>query len=233
MTVLGFFADSYYTLPVMMICDTAAVLVSYQRKSKFKELKYFHLYPIASLTQVIFSLVVVGCLDGNMESKYMYVSVEVFLFLEVLLIYNFFSNVIRLNSHKLILKVFFIAFLIYSIGVLVFTGTIFNSGKIITAETCVVILSVCLYFIELFKLPPTLHIIEQPAFWINIGILFLFSCTLPSVVLMFLVDTYILSDSYFYFINFLGYSVLFLLMIRGYLCKEKEQIPNDSTYAFY
>ncbi len=230
MTVLGFFADSYYSLPVMLVCTIAAVFVTYRRKNKFKELKYFYLYPIASLAQTIFSLVVVGCLDGKIESKCMHISVEVFLFLEVLLIYNFSSNVIKMNSHRLILKVFFIAFLFYSIGILFFTDTIFNSGKIITAETCIIILSVCFYFIELFRLPPTLNIMDEPAFWINIGVLFLFSCTLPSVVLMYLVDMYILSDSYYYFINFMGYSVLFLFIIRGYLCRKKEIFFHDPKY---
>src|ERR1700754_3750924 len=96
MTILGFFADSYYTLPVMIACGIAAAFVGYRQKNKFKELKYFHLYPIASLSQTIFSLVVVGCLEGHMENAYMHISVEVFLFLEVLLIYIFFSNVIKI-----------------------------------------------------------------------------------------------------------------------------------------
>jgi len=230
--VLDFFAESYYTIPILIVCQFCAAVVSYHHRNKFVELKYFHLYPIASLTQGIFALTCMACMGEKMNSKSSEVSVVVFVFLEVLVFYNFLSNVIIINNLKLILRALFIAFLMFSIAVFVFTDTFYNSGMIITGEACIVIPSVCLYFVQLFKLPATFNIFEQPAFWINIGILFLFSCTLPSVVLMFSVDEYILSESFYLIINFMGYSFLFLFLIRGYLCRKKNVVSARRKYAF-
>ncbi len=230
--ILDFFAESYYTIPILMVCQIIASLVGYHHKNKFVELKYFHLYPIASLTQGIFSLTTLGFMDKNLESKCSEASVVVFVFLEVLLFYSFLSNVIKIHSLKLILRALFLAFLLYSIAVFAFTDTFFNSGMIIMGEACMIIPSVCLYFVQLFRLPATFNIFEQPAFWINIGILFLFSCTLPSVVLMFSVDAHILSDSFYFFINFMGYSVLFLFVARAYLCRKENVISSERKYSF-
>jgi len=216
-----------------MICQIGAAFVSYRHRNKFVELKYFHLYPIASLSQGIFACVTVAFLDGNSAWEYSRISIIVFVFLEAMLLYNFFSNVIKVNSLKFILKVLFVGFLLYSIGVFVLTNSFLNSGMIITGETCVVILSVCLYFIQLFRIPTSHDIIEEPAFWINIGILFVFSCTLPAMTLSFFGQALILSDSYFFIINFVGYSVLFLFIIRGYLCRKEEVISVRRKFGFF
>ena len=230
--ILELFAYSYFTLPIMIVCQISAALVSYHHRKKFIELKYFHLYPIASLIQGIFCLAAVGLLDADTAWTYSRFSVVIFVFLETLLLYNFFLNAIKINSLKIILRALFIAFLLYSLGVFVFANKFLNPEMLITGETFVVILSVCVYFIDLFRLPATRNLIEEPTFWINVGILFVFSCTLPAVVLAFFPDVYLLSNSYYFFINFIGYSVMFLLVIRGYLCRKDEVVSVRRKLGF-
>ena len=230
--ILDWFTESYFTLPILMICQFGAALVGYRHRHKFAELKYFHLYPIASLTQGIFACATVGLLDPNTAWKYSRISIMIFIFLEAILLYNFFSNAIKVNSLKFILKALFIGFFIFSIAIFVLTNTFLNSEMIITGETCVVILSVCLYFKQLFRMPASHEIIEEPAFWINIGVLFVFSCTLPAMTLSFFGQGSILSDSYAFIINFVGYSVLFLFIIRGYLCRKEEVISVRRNFGF-
>ena len=231
--ILNWFAESYFTMPILMVCQISAAMVCYHHRNKFNELKYFHLYPIASLLQGIFSLLAVSSLDANRAWTFSRVSVVVFVFLEALLLYNFFSNTIKIKSFKIILKVLFIAFLLYSIAVFALTKTFLNSGMIITGETTIVILSVCLYFVQLFRIPASQDILGKPAFWINIGILFVFSCTFPAIALSFFGQGFILSYSYFFFINFMGYSVLFLFIIRGYLCKREQEFPVDENLILF
>ena len=231
--ILDLFAESYYTLPVLIVCQIVAAIVGYYRKNNFRELKNFHLYPIASLCQTICALIAVSCLDGKMEVRLMETSTFIFVLFEVLLLYTLFFNVIKTKNFKLVLKISLFAFFVYTISVYVFTGEFYwNIMKVIMGETCIILVSVCLYFIELFRLPPTFSIIGQPAFWIITGILFAFGCTLPVITLSFFALGMV-SDSYLYSINFIGYSTLFLFVTRGYLCRKETifQVTQNMPYS--
>jgi hypothetical protein len=85
------------------------------------------------------------------------------------------------------------------------------------------------YFFQLFKLSPTLNLFDQPTFWINIGILFAFSCTLPLTILEYFNQKFVYSNFYFYYINFISYSALYVAIIRAYCCQRKgiTQIETD------
>ena len=146
----------------------------------------------------------------------MEVSVNIFVVAEVILLYNLFFRVINLQKLRVILKTSLVIFIFYTTTMLVFTDALLmNATKIIVGEAFLILISICLYFIQLFKLPPTLSQFTQPAFWIVIGVLFVFSCTLPLTILEFLAQNYIKGNLYFYYINFICYSVLFLFIIRA------------------
>lgn len=45
---------------------------------------------------------------------------------------------------------------------------------------CLLIVAICIYyFLELFRLPHSVNLLRQPAFWICTGLLFYFSCIFP------------------------------------------------------
>src|ERR1700752_4736032 len=102
--ILNFFAESYLALPIMMVCQLIASLVGYRYKNKHVELKYFHLYPIASFFQVVVCLISLYSQDKKMGNTFMEVSINVFVFLEAILIYNILCNVITITRLKFILK---------------------------------------------------------------------------------------------------------------------------------
>jgi len=90
----------------------------------------------------------------------------------------------------------------------------------------VIILLICLsYFIQLFKKPPILNLKNEPVFWISTGALFFFAGTLPySVLENYLIRNY--RELYFpsYAIFYIFYALLFLMIIRAYLCKPEKTI---------
>lgn len=78
------------------------------------------------------------------------------------------------------------------------------------------------YFYELFANPKQIFLKSHPSFWIVTGILFYNTCTLP----VFLLDTFFQKKSPFYSdlsfsLNYIVYGILFLLMIKAYLCRRK------------
>jgi hypothetical protein len=78
------------------------------------------------------------------------------------------------------------------------------------------------YFYELFTTSKLLFLKNHPSFWIVTGILFYNSCTIP----LFLLTGYFArkAPSYEHLIsslNYILYSILYLLFIRAYLCRTK------------
>jgi hypothetical protein len=228
--IIDFFLESYYTLPLMMASQLVAVYVSYRGKTLSKELKYFYLYPIASFCQSIFALISITFLNQKMEARLLEISVDIFVLIEIYLFYTLFLKVIIKNTFRRILKASIVGFALYTIGLFGFSDSLYgNSMKVVIGETFILFISIFLYFIELFKSPVKSNAVEQPEFWIIIGILFAFSCTLPVIALAFF-RLGLISDSYHYIINFVGYSILFLFITRAYLCRKQDEVSVVPKY---
>jgi hypothetical protein len=65
---------------------------------------------------------------------------------------------------------------------------------------------------------------NQPSFWIITGILFLNTSSIPMLLTAGLLGNY---SAAAFCLNFILYSILFILIIRAYLCTP----VNQSTYA--
>ncbi len=88
-------------------------------------------------------------------------------------------------------------------------------------ESLCLIIPCLLYFFELFTLPKII-LQQHPSFWIVTGILFYASCSIP----IFLLNDYInknIPECYniIFSLNYILYSILFLLFIKGYICRKK------------
>src|ERR1700730_8017119 len=85
--------ESYFSLIFMMITQIIAVLISIRNRKKFTELKYFHFYPIAALSQTIISFAAIVFLDDQ-KNRIIYPSISIFVLIEFILIYLF---IFRIN----------------------------------------------------------------------------------------------------------------------------------------
>ena len=101
-----------------------------------------------------------------------------------------------------------------------------TQATVYTVES-LILLSLCsYYFIELFKRTPVISLKNEPVFWVSIGLFFFMSCTLPYSLLENTIrknypDSFLAT---MYSIFHVFYALLFLMIIRAYLCKVEKMI---------
>ena len=101
------------------------------------------------------------------------------------------------------------------------------SGTYYTAPVMYAMLPACLYFINLLNVPASQNLFDQPMFWINVGLLFTFSCILPLNILEFFSQKYLFANFDLYYINYVSYAINYFFIARAYACKRRE--PMDLT----
>ena len=142
----------------------------------------------------------------------------------------FYQLITKIIVKKLIIisNIFFSLFFIYMLTIDPgFYASISETtqSRVYTAEG-VILLMICLfYFIDFFKKPPNLNLNNEPVFWVSTGLLFFLTCTLPYSLLENYIrkkfpDLILTSYSIFY----IFYILLFLMIIRAYLCKPEKAI---------
>ena len=214
---LRLLAQTYYTIPVMVGFQFAAGIISFRNRHKFPELRSFYLYPLIGILQTIISLSSMIFLDQTISDRIEQFSVNIFSISEATLFLLLSVRVLIIRKSKTVIKVLYIGFIVYTIYLIFFTDEIFhNSSRVICAESSVILTATYFYLFEIFSVQTSEKITDHPAFWINIGFLFVFSCTLPITTLDFFRRT--VSFYYLYYVNFITYSILYLLIIRAYLC---------------
>jgi hypothetical protein len=227
---LKLLSSTYYTVLMMVFFQLIAAIISFIHRKKFQELKYFHIYPLAGLGQSIFFIISVCSFDKVIGHKIIEASVNIFTLIEVGLFYHLSFQSITIKYFKQIIRFSLLTFGIYCSILWIFTNAFtHNSSRLFPIEGIIILIPICFYFINLFKLPPTLNLFNQPSFWINIGMLFAFCCIFPLNLLEYFLQKFVNTNFYFYYINFVSYAVLYFFVTRAYLCKieVKERMePN-------
>lgn len=212
-------SESFYTQPLMPLSALITLILGIIHRKKFSELKIMPFYPLASLAQsAVFFFWVFS--EQQEEWKVGRISISLFILVEFLIFYRFFNAVIVLEKLKIKMQVIAVSFLAYLLSIWVFTDSFYKDPSNLFLPESLCILSFCfMYFFQIFKLPPELHLINSPAFWITIGCLFYFSCTIPlffaNEILLFLPNYYSI-----YSINYLAYAILFLFISKAFLCNR-------------
>jgi hypothetical protein len=124
-------------------------------------------------------------------------------------------------------KLFKKAIVIYTGFVLLITPIFFfrNSIDATTSIPLFVIENICLtiscllYFIDLFRQPPTRRLLREPSFWAISGMLLLYSVGTPLFVLMNALD-YNFAISTIYIINHILYCILYLTYLKAIQCSQ-------------
>jgi hypothetical protein len=80
------------------------------------------------------------------------------------------------------------------------------------------------YYTEIFRLKPNLQLAQEPSFWVVTGLSFVLICTFPlSLCINYLYQTNKIVYSNLYSIFYIFYFLLFLMIIRGHLCKQTRR----------
>lgn len=209
----------------MLIASIICTIYGFIKRNKFKELKWLFIYPLFSSIQTILDFLVgyvfneIPTESRSLTHSY---SINFFLAIEFFSIYLYIYLSTEADKFKKILGVLFVLyFLIILISWFVYKGLSKYPFNLIFIQAFLILLLAIIRLIDLFKNTPTINLFNTPSFWIIIGSLFYFLCTLPIYIarnFVFLADGYAIENG-IYSINFICYSIFFLLIIRAYLCK--------------
>ena len=210
---------------LMFIITIITFIVSVKYSKGQRQLKLIPYYLGAALLQdciYFYNYLIEGTSSvTGMQS----ISVNIFMVIEFIIFYHYLYHIISSPKKKLVMKFIFISFLsiiLFSWIIMPFSFTHILLHSVVLESLCLIV--PCLfYFYQLFATPEQLILKNHPSFWIVTGIFFYNCCSIP----IFLSATYISINlpSYLnaiFALNFILYSILFLLITRAYLCRKKD-----------
>jgi hypothetical protein len=214
---------------LMVICTVAALVVSIVHYRRHRRLHIFTYYIVFSLLQdstaIFFMLSLPIDRPPGVGVRVAIVMVSyAFMFFEFIT-YNLF--ILHDIHSRLLRRIVRISSLIFLL--LLLSGVTGASKYLYThpmyyflLETISLVPPCLIYFYQLFTTDNPEPLKDQPSFWVITGLLFLKACSIP---LLLTVELMIGYQNAVYTLNYILYSVLFVLLIRAYLCPPSKSAP--------
>ncbi len=210
----------FYTDLITVLCALLATIIGFIQRKKHEGLRFMFLYPLVSLQQSVSFYIVRYFIrvDNFFTSNF---SVIVFLLVEFFCLYIYYYIVIK-NRFRKILQVVLVVYLfslVYKWGENGFRLLVPNNFYFI--QSIIILALAIIYLLFLFVEKPKPNLFNEPSFWITIGALLYFLCTVPIYVNTKYVFTEdgLIDDPSLFSINYICYSLFFILLTRAYLCK--------------
>lgn len=211
----------------MFICALLCLLFGILKRNRFLEMRWLFFYPLMALVEDIVAL---SYYFTNI-SEYSYdISVNLvlnaFLIIEFLSLFIFYQKSIKNEPLKkwLIAVISFYVITISFIWLFVRNPLRYPSEFFFVQSFFVLILGI-ISIIDFFKGKISHNLLNEPSLWITTGTFLYFLCTIP----LYLAREFIFDERGFtiepalYSINYICYCILFLLIIRAYLCNPLEK----------
>lgn len=209
----------------LISCSSFATITGFIYRNRSIELKLLYLYPAASLIETIVTPMIKAKYPNLEAIGIPEMLVNIFLVLEFFIIYNFFFRVFE--SYK-IRRMLYLSILIYSplvISVWYFKRS-FNTQPhlLFIPQAIFILVPTFYYFFHLLKKPGILDLKHEPSFWIATGLMLYFGCTLPLFLSTGILDYSNSFQHSTFTINYICYGLLFLLLVKAYLCKMRKPL---------
>lgn len=215
-----------YSAFFTIFCCLLTSLIGFIKRNSFKELKLLPLYPLLSGLQISISIYFdFQGTDSEFEDKVDIAFINLFLLVEFFIIYRFYKLLFESTFSNRVFTLLSVLYPLLLIGYWTLKRSIFLfPADIFIIHSIVIIIPALLYLIQLPH-KSVAYITNEPSFWIIIGIVSYFGCTIP----LFLLKDFIFDKEGFieedglYAINFICYSIMFLFIARAYLCKQSKK----------
>ena len=207
----------------MVLAECISVIASVKYRNKYFALSNFHWYPIAALVQSLICLTAFG-IWGHIPQKIQYITINIFEVIEFLFIYSFCLRTLTFKLFRKIVKALLVVFFLYLLFMWIFMNAFNKYYEVYIAQSTFLLVPPVLFFLQTLKLPSNNTLLDEPAFWINIGILFFFSSTIPLFVLEAYFRNFINQNDALFSISYIAYGVFFLLITKAYLCKPTTKL---------
>jgi hypothetical protein len=220
---------NYYSIALLLICTVAALVISIVHYRRHRRLRIFTYYIIFSLLQdstaLFFMLTLpmdrrpaVGVLVTILTVSYGFLFFEFITYNLFILQYinsRLWRRVVRINAWT-----FFVLLLSGFTGISKYLFR--NPLYYFLLETISLVPPCLIYFYQLFRTGDPEPLRNQPAFWVITGLLSLKACSIPLLLTVQLMIGY---ENAVYSLNYILYTVLFVLLIRAYLCPPPKSQP--------
>jgi hypothetical protein len=207
---------------MVMLTSLYAAIYGVIYRNRFAEMRFLFIYPAASFTETFMSPIHAYFPHWQkIGTPEMFVNV--FLLIEFTVLYHYYLQIIHQKKIRALLRIAGLAYISIMILIWLIENTFNKSPEIFFVPQAVLILPPSFYyFLETLKKPFITDIKSEPNFWIMIGIMLYFGCTLPLFLLDSIFNFYKFSSRDVYTINCFCYVLLYLLMIKAFLCKKRE-----------
>jgi hypothetical protein len=213
----------------MVICTVAALVVSIVHYRRHRRLRIFTYYIVFSLLQDSTALFYMLALPADRRPPVSVLATILtvsyaFMFFEFIT-YNLFilyyihsrlwRRIVRINAWT-----FFLLLLSGVAGIFKYLLT--HPMYFFLLETISLVPPCLIYFYQLFQTNDPQPLKDQPSFWVVTGVLFLKACSIP---LLLTVDLMTGHQNAVFTLNYILYTVLFVLLIMAYLCPSPKSQP--------
>lgn len=191
-------------------------------RNRFGEMKFLLIYSAASFAEICISPIHTYIPWWRKEGI-PNMLVNLFLFIEFIILYHYYLQIIRQVKVRIILRIVGLIYLSSMILIWWLKGAFNKSPEIFFVPQAILVLPPSLYyFIEIIRNPLSNDLKSEPTFWVVIGILLYFGCTLPLFLLDTIFNFFKFLEKDVYAINCVCYGLLYLSIIKAFLCKKRE-----------
>lgn len=223
-TIIYYFRYYHYTNLLLMLATLVSFILSYKHRNKIPEFTLFYIYPLASFTQQLISII--SPLFPESKAKLLLLTnnlvINSFIGFETIFLMLFYFSVLRRNTIvSKIISFLAILFLLSFLLAGIYSSYTYNNKYVYTFGSLTLIISSLLYFYHLFHAPATSDILKQPTFWISCSVLLTFGCLVPITIVLDEIsnDPSKPFDSSIYSITYILYSFLFILISKAFTCQ--------------
>lgn len=163
-------------IPIYLIFEVISFLASLSCYFQKPAFRYLRLFPVFLLITILVEVIGWILTQNRINNSFLFypfssIEFEFYLFILLNIIYNL--KVKRIITILLVVYPILSIVNIYLIQAHTFPSISFSIG-------CLLIVGFCIYyFFELFQLPRSVNLIQEPAFWICSGLLFFYCCSFP------------------------------------------------------
>jgi hypothetical protein len=220
--IVAFLAKSHYLAAVMIFFTVAALAIGIRRYTYHRNLRIFAWYIAFSLlTDLAGCYILAYWPRGSFPMKVVNAMTIAFSVFEFIVCNLFILHYISSPSKRRMIRINGLLYFAVLNFVVFVTYPLYYDEYYTVPEAIFLVIPCLFFFYELFLTRNLRPLTDQPAFWVVTGILFLNACDIPLLVTAnFMGSAHDFNEAYS--LNYVLYSILFVLLIRAFLCPPEE-----------
>jgi len=218
--IFRFLAQNFYSVGIMILFTLAALVISLAYYKRHRNLRIFTYYIAFSLLADMYAFYAFPySSNAHFQLVILWATNQAFMLFEFIACNLFILRYTASALRRRIIRInglLFFGFLIL-ISIRIYPRNL--SVSFVLWESIFLVPPCLIYFYDLFLRVTLRPLRDQPAFWIVTGILFLHACDIPLWLTVPFLGKYAEAA---YTLNYIFYIMLFILLIRAYLCAPEE-----------